>query len=468
MIKQILVSLLVLSSSAALAQFTPGQVLTAAQLNSALAGKAFTGTSGTSQLQYLQGATGSVARSLTRKFQDGVSVLDFTGVDPTGTSDSSTGVQSAVNALPSAGGRVAWPDGVYIVSTPPNTGTKSVYWDFGPNVVITGNGGAFPAAQTNTGVIPVGPWIVSQSPVQATATNGTATFSVEAMQPATLNGGVSAYYGGVNLTNGGSNSIGLASNLVATAQNGSSGNIWGQEIDVGMFAPTGTGTQFGTSYNGIGTGNPTFGVKFQRADSSLWQQAIDIRNAQVGINIENTTGLNNAIVAGSIPTIYTGQTVMIGQLANSGSALILQRYTNTSPTGYLINAVNANNTGQLFSVDIGGNTFAGGNLSHAAQERDLSYTFNSPTTGATVTLATGTETAIIAPAGTLAALTVALPPCTAGNDGSLARYSSSQTITALTVSSASSTVSSAPSALSPGIGNEYICRGSATTWYRLY
>lgn len=63
----------------AYAQFTPGQVLTASQLNSALAGKVAAGTAGTSQLQYLQGATGSVARSLTNKFQDTINFRDFGG-----------------------------------------------------------------------------------------------------------------------------------------------------------------------------------------------------------------------------------------------------------------------------------------------------------------------------------------------------------------------------------------------------
>lgn len=109
-----------------------------------------------------------------------------------------------------------------------------------------------------------------------------------------------------------------------------------------------------------------------------------------------------------------------------------------------------------------------GPVTRTGQEVDKSYTLSTPTTGTTVTIASGSQTAVIAPAGTLAALTVALPSCTAGYDGSLVRYSTSQTITALTVSSASSTVSNAPSTLAAGAGNQYICRGAATTWYRLY
>src|SRR6202022_578589 len=49
---------------------------------------ATTATGATSQLQYLQGATGSAARSLTSKFQDVISILDFPGCDTTGVADS--------------------------------------------------------------------------------------------------------------------------------------------------------------------------------------------------------------------------------------------------------------------------------------------------------------------------------------------------------------------------------------------
>lgn len=109
-----------------------------------------------------------------------------------------------------------------------------------------------------------------------------------------------------------------------------------------------------------------------------------------------------------------------------------------------------------------------GSIAHSQQEIDLSYTYNTPTTGQTVTIASGTQTAIINPAGTLAALTVTLPACNSGYDGSLVRYASEQVITALTVNASSGSVSGAPTSLAVGAGNAYICRGSNTTWYRLY
>lgn len=387
------------------------------------------------QFQYIQGDAGSVSR----KSQDGLNVRDF-GAKCDGVTDDSAAFQAAVNATSSTGTIAA--DGPCLVNTAPNFGKKNIYWNFGPNISIKGKQTTFPRMFTNHGIPAVGPWIQSRSSVVSPTGDAYSAFSVETLPPTTLAGGVISIFAGTNLTGNGTGAIATAQNLVATAQNGSSGNIWGQEIDVGMFAPTGTGTQFGLSLNGLGIGDPTFGIKIDRSDKSKWQFGLDIRNAQVGVNIENTSGMKNALIAGAIPTLFSGATAMIGQMANNGSALILQRFTNTSPSGYLIKAINANNTEQLFAVDIDGQVSAkslavSGDVSHGAQEIDKSYTYNTPTTGQTVRMAPNTETALIDPASTLAALTVTLPGCTPDHDGSIARYSSTRLISALTVNAAS-------------------------------
>lgn len=424
-----------------------------------------TATGATNNLQYLPSFTGAIARAISTKFADRISVCDVGGCAG---GDVSTAFQNAVAALPSGGGIIDVPDGAYTVNTAPTWGTKSVTWNFSPNAVITGTQTTFPRMFTNAGIPAVGPFIQSQSATVSPAGDATCVMCVESLPPSSLNGGVIASYAGTNLTGSGANSIATAQNLVATAQNGSSGNIWGQEIDVGMFAPTGTGTQFGLSLNGLGTGNPTFGIKIDRSDTSKWQQGIDIRNAQIGVNIENTTGLNNALVAGTVSSIFGGNTVQIGQLSNGNSALLLQRFTNTSPSGYLINAINANNTGQIFSVDVGGNTFAGGSLAHGAQEVDTNFNFSGPSSGGTVTMATGTETAILNPGGTLATLTITLPACNTAYNGSIARFSSTQAITSLTINATSGTVATGITSLAAGVGHAFLCRGVNTTWYPLY
>lgn len=130
------------------------------------------------------------------------------------------------------------------------------------------------------------------------------------------------------------------------------------------------------------------------------------------------------------------------------------------------------------SVTAGGATITGNTvitgtasataITHSQQERDTSYSFQQPTTGQTVTMAAGTETLLIAPAGTLANLTITMPGCNAGYDGSLARFVSFQNITALTLNATSGTVTAPNTSLTIGVGHEYICRGVATNWYPLY
>lgn len=67
-----------------------------------------------SNVTYQQGGTSSVARSVDAKLKELVSILDF-GADPTGTSDSSGAIQSAINAA--AGRPVYAPAGTYKISS---------------------------------------------------------------------------------------------------------------------------------------------------------------------------------------------------------------------------------------------------------------------------------------------------------------------------------------------------------------
>jgi hypothetical protein len=296
--------------------------------------------------------TGAVARTVASKLQDKLNVKDF-GAVLDGVTDDSAAFQAAVTAAPGTG-CIIEVGGVAKINTAPNIGTKNITWNFSPSFANTGTA-PWPVMVTNNGVIANGPWIISQSSVQASANNGTASFAVEAIQPAGLNGGVSGIYAGAQLNNGGANSIGLAANFVATAMPGSSGNVWALELDIGNYSTPGTGTQFGLSINGTGSANVTYGMKMQRADASMYQYGIDLRNTETGLLIENTTGHTNAIAAGTLSTIYPRQTVSLGQLQNSDAILYAERYTNTSPVGYFFNFVNHGNTAELAYLDINGN-----------------------------------------------------------------------------------------------------------------
>jgi hypothetical protein len=93
----------------------------AASQVSGLAASATSDATKAQNINYVQGSTGSIQRTVASKLGDSVSVLDF-GADPTGTNDSTAAIQAAINYAASnvsgyvSGGRVIIPKGQYIVS----------------------------------------------------------------------------------------------------------------------------------------------------------------------------------------------------------------------------------------------------------------------------------------------------------------------------------------------------------------
>jgi hypothetical protein len=98
---------------------------------------------------------------------------------------------------------------------------------------------------------------------------------------------------------------------------------------------------------------------------------------------------------------------------------------------------------------------------------DQSTDFEIPTNGFSLTIGTGVLTLLLDPAGTLATGTITLPPSPI--NGQEIRVSSSETVTALTVSpNTGQSIKNAPTTLTAGSGFGYIYQSDNTTWYRLY
>ena len=94
-----------------------------------------------------------------------------------------------------------------------------------------------------------------------------------------------------------------------------------------------------------------------------------------------------------------------------------------------------------------------------------SYDYQTPTTGFSYTFAAGTQVLVMNPSVTLATGTITMPASPA--DGMTIRFSSSQIITALTVSAnTGQSIVSAVTTLAAGGGAAYIYRLANTTWYR--
>lgn len=97
---------------------------------------------------------------------------------------------------------------------------------------------------------------------------------------------------------------------------------------------------------------------------------------------------------------------------------------------------------------------------------EVPYAYSAPTTGATVTTSANERRRIIDPAGTIAAMSLVLPPTPA--NGHLWEGSTSHAISALTVTAPGGASVNGGSFLAPAnSGFSWIYRAANTTWYRM-
>jgi len=92
------------------------------------------------------------------------------------------------------------------------------------------------------------------------------------------------------------------------------------------------------------------------------------------------------------------------------------------------------------------------------------YDYQAPTTGFSYTFAAGVNVLVMNPAGTLATGTITMPA--SPSDGMTITFSSTRTITALTVNAnTGQSIVSAPTVLPANQAGAYVYRLSNTTWY---
>jgi hypothetical protein len=310
-------------------------------------------------VSYTGAGTGAVARSSKARFDDVISVKNF---GPAGTgADDYNYFLAAVTALPATGGRILVPDGAYILNTTLTWGTKSIYWDIGAGSTFSGTGvgeGKFPYMNTNTAQLAVGPWIQSRSSEHSTNSNGgIAAFNVEMLQPSSYGAGQSVgLYAG---SRGSSTNVAAnvwAINALIAADSGAAGIYQCIEVDVDCFSAT--ATVKGISVNGVGTSNPYVGFEAIRTGSgpgASWQYGSILDCSIVGLWIKNSFGtLNRGVQINTAAAGFSGVMLAAKQLVDGNDTFILQRFTDTASTGFFARYVNASNTANIFSHDIGG------------------------------------------------------------------------------------------------------------------
>jgi len=101
---------------------------------------------------------------------------------------------------------------------------------------------------------------------------------------------------------------------------------------------------------------------------------------------------------------------------------------------------------------------------HSSAEIDKTYQIYTPATLATVTMSAGQSRAILNPAGTIAVLTVTLPPTPV--DGQIAGIAFTQIVSALTVNApGGATVAAAPTSAAVDTNFRFLYQASSTTWF---
>ena len=293
----------------------------------------------------------------------------------TGTADDAPAFTAAIAALPSAGGRLHVPAGTYRLDSVPSYGTKSVLLDIDPDAVFTGTGtgeGKFGYMATNPAQLAVGPYVRSQTKQKSTNSNGgTAAFNVEFIQPTDYgNGQAVALYAGALARNANANANTWAANFVHRIETGALGTHQLLEADVDCFS-TGA-TVKGISLSGAGTANPDIGIELTRvaASDTKWAEGINIGYAQNALVIIPEPGTRGIVLhgeAGNTVAPFGGVALSARQYANNNETILLQRSTDTAPTGFFLRAINAANSTNLWVVDIAGNMALAGSLTLAGK-----------------------------------------------------------------------------------------------------
>ncbi len=185
-------------------------------------------------------------------------------------------------------------------------------------------------------------------------------------------------------------------------------------------------------------------------------------------DIDDPADARDNLGLGSIATHNEADYPTTSELTTALGDYVLTTDLTTTLADYaLTTSLGTMSTQDAASVAITGGDIVIDSLVTKKNTADQSYSRTIPVTAFSITIADNVKTTLLAPAGTLATGTIIMPAIPL--DGHEIRVSSTQTITALTVSAnTGQTISNAPTTLVAGIGFGYIYNLSNTTWDRIY
>jgi hypothetical protein len=288
----------------------------------------------------------------------------------------------------------------------------------------------------------------------------------------TIKGGLAASATGVNVATGGAVAItgGDPPALFGSNGGGSGGNV-------NITGGAGLGGSSGNGGNvvitgGAGTGgNNAGGVTITNgAGGSPLIQIVGAAGTGGAITIKS--GSSGGAAGGAL-LIQSGD----GTSLNAGGTMTLRPGDSSNEVGQHLllqgaAASGGNRLGGHVKLQGGAASGTGGSgcVITLTPTADQAYSKQVPTTGFSITIANNIRTLILDPAGTLATGTITMPAT--ATDGQSVRITSTQIITALTVSpNSGQSITNAPTAFNPNLtgaqGYEFIYVAANTTWYRL-
>lgn len=297
----------------------------------------------------------------------GVVTIYSYGAVGDGVANDSPAFDAAIAALDVEGGKIIVPYGSYKLDTVIEVGERSIHWDIAPGTTWSGAGYQvfkFPAMWANGAQYAAGPYLFGQDNQvgpSGAATAGSAVLSVEYKQsttvPQTTN--ACAMYVGAR----GDQPTGdvWCINPVIKAEGAADGVYQAIEIDVNNIATTGTPIMKGILITGSSTQDCRSAIEIGH-NGATWENGIAVQAAIRGIGITNSDG---GLVRGltinekfNLPSLISAT-----QINNSEDGIVLQRFTDTSPTGNLFKIRNRANDEDIFKIDVNGNVSTHGNVS---------------------------------------------------------------------------------------------------------
>jgi hypothetical protein len=181
-----------------------------------------------------------------------------------------------------------------------------------------------------------------------------------------------ALYTGARTSNPSKEANIWALNPMVEALTGAGGTVYGTEIDVVTYSQEAICK--GLLVSGHGNVDPDVAIEVARNQefgANKWFYGVDVQDSHFGlriksdntaITVDTSDGVTKGINFTNVTNNQVNSVFAAKQLFNNANTLVLQRNTDTAPTGTFLRFLNASDTLSLFTVDVSGNLVTAGKV----------------------------------------------------------------------------------------------------------